>query len=53
MKNGHSEDDPFHTTSKIENFKIVIFIVKVLPWNSLKWRGKSVPKECCGYFSRP
>ena len=27
--------------------------MKVLPWKSLKWRGKSVPKECCGYFSHP
>ena len=41
----------FHATSKIENFKIVIFITKVLPWNCLKWRGKSEPKESCGYFS--
>ena len=31
MKNGHSEDDAFHTTSKTENFKRVIFIMKVLP----------------------
>ena len=27
------------------------FIIKMLPWNWLKRRGKSVPKECCGYFS--
>ena len=33
MKNGHSEDDTFHTTSKTENFKRVIFIMKVLPSN--------------------
>ena len=25
--------------------------MKVLPLNWLKWRGKSVPKECRGYFS--
>ena len=32
IKNGHSEDDTFHTTSKTaENFKSVIFIMKVLP----------------------
>ena len=53
MKNGHSEDDTFHITSKTENFKRVIVIMKMLPWNYLKWRGKSVPKECCGYFSHP
>ena len=54
-KNGDSsEDDTFHTTSKTaENVKRVIFIVKVLAWNWLKWRGKSVPKECCDYFSHP
>ena len=52
IKDGHSEDDTFHTTSKTpENFKRVIFIMKVLHWNWLKWRGKSVPKEWCGYFS--
>ena len=27
--------------------------MKMLPWILLKWRGKSVPKECCGYFSFP
>ena len=33
MKNGRaqSEDDTFHTTSIIETFKRVIFIMKVLP----------------------
>ena len=32
MKNVHSEDDTFHTASKTaENFKGVIFIMKVLP----------------------
>ena len=31
MKNGYSEDDIFHTTSKTENFKRVIFIMKLLP----------------------
>ena len=31
LKNGHSEDDTFHTTSKTpENLKRVIFIMKVL-----------------------
>ena len=30
MKNGHSKDDTFHTTSKSENFK-VIFTMKVFP----------------------
>ena len=29
MKNGHSEDDTFRTTSKTENFKRVNFIIKV------------------------
>ena len=53
MKNGHSEDDIFHTLSGTENFKRVIFIIKVLPWNWLKWRGKIVPKKCCGYLSHP
>ena len=51
MKNGHSEDETFHSTSKNQNFKRVIFIMKVLPWNWLKWRGESVSKECCGCFS--
>ena len=37
--------------SKTESFKRLIFIIKMLLWNWLKWRGKSVPKECCGYFS--
>ena len=27
--------------------------MKVLPWNCLKWRGKSVPKDWCGYFLHP
>ena len=27
--------------------------MKALPLNWLKWRGKSVPKDCCGYFSHP
>ena len=36
MKNTHSEDDTFHTTSNIENFKRGIFIIKVLPRNCLK-----------------
>ena len=31
MKNGHSEDDTFHITSKTENFKRVIVIMKMLP----------------------
>ena len=31
----------------------VIFIMKLLPWSRLTWRGNSVPKECCGYFSHP
>ena len=31
MKNGHSEDETFHSTSKTQNFKRVIFIMKVLP----------------------
>ena len=31
MKNGHREDDTFHTTSKTEHFKRLIFIMKVLP----------------------
>ena len=53
MKNVHSKDDEFHTTSKTGNFKRVTFITKVLPWKWLKWRGKSVPRECCGYFSHP
>ena len=45
----------FHTTSKTaENFKrFLFFIRKVLPWNWLKWREKSVPQECCNYFSHP
>ena len=47
-----SEDDTFHT-NKTENFKEVDFIKKMLPWNWLKWRRKSVPKKCCGYFSHP
>ena len=25
----------------------------MIPWNWLKWRGKYVPKECCGYFLHP
>ena len=25
--------------------------MEVLPWNWLKWRKKSMPKECWGYFS--
>ena len=53
MKNGHSEDDTFHTTSNTEYSKRVIFIMRVLPWNWLKWRIKSVAKECCGHFSHP
>ena len=31
MKNGHSEDDTFHTTSNTEYSKRVIFIMRVLP----------------------
>ena len=31
MKNVHSKDDEFHTTSKTGNFKRVTFITKVLP----------------------
>ena len=31
MKTGHSKDDTFHTTSKTQNFKRVISIMKVLP----------------------
>ena len=31
MKNGHSEDETFYSTSKNENFKRVICIMKVLP----------------------
>ena len=31
MKNGHREDDIFHTLTGTENFKRVIFIMKVLP----------------------
>ena len=42
-----------HTESKTEDFKRVIFIMKVLLWNWLKWRGKSVRKKSCGYFSYP
>ena len=37
--------DTFHSTSKTESFQRVIFVVKVLPWNLLKWRGKSVLKS--------
>ena len=33
MRNGHREDEIFHTTSKTENFKRVMFIMKVLPSN--------------------
>ena len=50
MKNGHSEYDTFRTLVKILK---VIFIMKVLPWNWLKWRGKSVAKEFFGYFAHP
>ena len=50
MENGHIEDDIFHTLVKLKMLR-VIFIMKVLPWNWSKWRQKSVPKECCGYFS--
>ena len=54
-KNGHNEDDTSGTTTSktTENFERVIFIMTMLPWNWLKWRGKSVPIECCGYFLRP
>ena len=52
MKNGHSEDDTFHTLVKLKILR-VIFTMKVLPWNWLKWRGNSVPKEFCSYFSHP
>ena len=31
MKNGHSKNDTFHTTSRTENFKGIVFIIKVLP----------------------
>ena len=51
---GHSEDSTFHASSKtVENFKRVHFIMKLLPQNWLKWRGKTVPKESCGCFLRP
>ena len=53
MKNRHSKNEAFHTTSKTENFKKVIVIMKVLPWNEEKRRGRSVPRESCGYFSHP
>ena len=53
MKNVDSKDDTFHTTSKTRNFKRITFIIKVLPWKWLKRRGKSVPRECCDYFSNP
>ena len=47
-ENGDSKDDTFYALIKL---KILRNFMKVLPWNWLKWRGKSVPKECCGYFS--
>ena len=31
MKNGRIENETFHSTSKNQNFKRVIFIMKVLP----------------------
>ena len=32
MKNGYSKDDTYtHSTNKTENFKRLIFIMKVLP----------------------
>ena len=43
----------FTPTSETDNFRRIIFIMKVLTWNWLKWRRTSVPKECCDYFSRP
>ena len=49
MKNGHSEDDTFSQPKILR----VIFVMKLLPWNWLKWRGKSVPRETCSYFSHP
>ena len=33
MKNRYSEDGTFYSTRKTENFKRVIFIMKVLSWN--------------------
>ena len=33
MENGHSKNDTFHTTSRTENCKRIVFITKVLPWN--------------------
>ena len=53
MKNVDGKDDTFHTTSKTGNLKRVTFIIKVLPWKWLNWRGKSVPREGWGYFSHP
>ena len=41
----------WHTTSKTEHFKRVIFIMTVLSWSWLKWRKRAVSKECCGYSS--
>ena len=31
MENGHSEDYTIHTINETENFKRVVFIMKVLP----------------------
>ena len=49
-ENGDSKDDTFYALIKL---KILRNFMKVLPWNWLKWRGKSVPKECCSNFSHP
>ena len=45
MKNGHSEDDTFHTTSKTGDFKRVIFIMKVLPFTLPHKKQKAKQKE--------
>ena len=59
MKNGHSENDTFHTLVKLKFLRVIllwnnkVILLLVLPWNWLKWRENSVPKECCGYFLHP
>ena len=39
-KNEHSEDDPFHSTSKIENFKGEIFLYERVTFKLIEVKKK-------------
>ena len=53
MKNGHSEDDTFHTlSSKTENFKSN-FYYETVTLKLIDVKRKLSAKRVCGYFSHP